>query len=302
VARFERRRPPFWVWNAPLRQLYMSSYHLAPEFAAEYAAALARYRITYLWGYSSALHALALALLGAGITGLKMRLALSNAEPLFDAHRAAIGQAFGCPVRETYGMAEMAVGASECEYGSLHMWPDAGIVETLSEAAESTSGEFVVTSLLKTEMPLIRYRIGDCGLLAPAGTACACGRTLPVLSRLDGRLDDTLYTADGRAVGRMDPVFKRGLPVREAQIIQETLDRVRVRFVPAAGWDHAASEALRGAVRARLGPVDVIAERVASIPRTANGKFRAVVCAIPPSERPAPFARREPVQPALRGE
>ena len=27
-----RHRPPFWVWNAALNQLYMSSYHLAPDF------------------------------------------------------------------------------------------------------------------------------------------------------------------------------------------------------------------------------------------------------------------------------
>ena len=34
-------------------------------------------------------------------------------------------------------------------------------------------------------------------------------------------------------IGRLDPIFKARLPVREAQIIQEALNRVRVRYIPA---------------------------------------------------------------------
>ena len=32
IAPVNRRTPPFWVWNAALHQLYLSSYHLAPDF------------------------------------------------------------------------------------------------------------------------------------------------------------------------------------------------------------------------------------------------------------------------------
>ena len=52
---------------------------------------------------------------------------------------------------------------------------------------------------------------------------------------LAGRIDEVIYTMDGRAMGRLDPVFKARLPIREAQIVQETLDRVRVRLCPGAG-------------------------------------------------------------------
>ena len=31
VAPVQTRRPPFWVWNAALQQLYLTSYHLAPD-------------------------------------------------------------------------------------------------------------------------------------------------------------------------------------------------------------------------------------------------------------------------------
>ena len=36
-----------------------------------------------------------------------MTVAITNAEPVYDYQRATIAQAFNCPVRETYGMAEI---------------------------------------------------------------------------------------------------------------------------------------------------------------------------------------------------
>src|SRR5262245_7043238 len=149
------RRPPFWVWNRGLNQLYMSSYHLAPDLLPFYLEALQRYRIEYLYGYSSSLHALALGVLGSGNASagrpLKLRVALTNAEPLFEGQRQAIEAAFGCPVRETYGMAEMAAGAGECAHGSLHEWPEAGVIELLEgseEVPRGEAGEVVATCLL----------------------------------------------------------------------------------------------------------------------------------------------------------
>ncbi|NOU11846.1 MAG: hypothetical protein HOO98_17775 [Nitrospira sp.] len=59
VTPVSQRQPPFWVWNQGLNQLYMSSYHLAPDLIGSYLDALSRYRVTYLYGYSSSLYALA---------------------------------------------------------------------------------------------------------------------------------------------------------------------------------------------------------------------------------------------------
>jgi phenylacetate-CoA ligase len=43
IVPFGQRRPPFWVWNAGMNQLYMSSYHLAPELTKSYLDALVKY-------------------------------------------------------------------------------------------------------------------------------------------------------------------------------------------------------------------------------------------------------------------
>ena len=158
-------------------------------------------------------------------------------------------------------------------------------VDDLGDAVSTgDSGDLICTGLLNGDMPLVRYRIGDRGAEAPQ-TSCSCARTLPAVARIDGRSDDVLYTTDGRAVGRLDPVFKGHLPIREAQIIQHSLKQIRVRFVPAADFTPASLSELSERLRARLGPVEIVTEALDAIPRTDRGKFRAVVCQLSREDR-----------------
>ncbi len=281
IAPVTRRTPPFWVWNEAFHQLYMSSYHLAPDHIPRYLEALHIYRIKYLWGYTSALHALAQEVVRSGRQDLQMAVVITNAEPVFDYQRQAIEEAFRCPVRETYGMSEMVAAASECEAGNLHLWPEAGILEVLVDGRRvepECSGDLVCTGLLNDDMPLIRYRVGDRGALSGQEEACPCCRSLPLVAAIEGRLDNVLYTPDRRSIGRMDLIFKTKLPIREAQIIQDTLSKFRVRYVPAQDFTPGASQSIAERVIERLGPVEVIMEMVPEIPRGPNGKFRGVVC------------------------
>jgi phenylacetate-CoA ligase len=281
VAPVEQQRPPYWVWNPTMRQLYLSAYHLSVDNVRAYLDALHAHEVTYLLGYPSGLYRLAQAAEEAGLAAAPLRVALGNAEPLLDHQRETIGRVFGCPVRETYGMAEIAAAASECEAGRMHDWPDTGRIELLADEADTpvpdeTPGRLVATGLINADMPLVRYDTGDRARRA-AGAGCLCGRGLPVLRAIEGRTDDVVVTRDGRHIGRLDPVFKADLPIREAQIIQESLDRIRVLYVPTAAYSQADGEALVRRIHDRVGEVEVVLQEVGEVPRTANGKFRAVV-------------------------
>jgi phenylacetate-CoA ligase len=290
VADPERRQPPFWVWNAPMRQLYLSTYHLSPDLASTYVDALEQHRVRYIYGYTSALHALA-AFAPGRLGDLGLAVVITNAEPVTETQRTRIAQAFRCPVRETYGMAETVAAGGECAAGHLHAWPEAGWVEYLEggERVEpGTVGELVCTGLLNPDMPLIRYQVGDRAVAPVVTEPCSCGRTLPLLGPIDGRNDDLAYTVDGRAVSHLHLVFGADLHVSEGQIVQEALDRVRVRYVPERGFGQPDERALVEGVRARMGPVTVALERVETIPRTGNGKLRTVICELPPDQRRGP--------------
>jgi phenylacetate-CoA ligase len=281
VTPIHQRKPPFWVWNAGLNQLYMSSYHLAPDLVSAYVDALKKYKISYILGYSSAIHTIAQEIVRNKPKDFKMDVVITNAEPLLDHQREIIAEAFNCPVRETYGMAEMVTAASECHEGNLHQWLDAGVLE-IDETNEKT-GDFLCTGLVNPDMPLIRYRVGDCGCLSDK--KCVCGRTLPLIEKIEGRNDDVLYTEDGRRVGRLDPVFKNDLPIIEAQIIQNSLKEINVKYVPAENFEQGATKDLAERLRERMGDIEVKFEKVTQIPRTNRGKFRAVICNLSAEEK-----------------
>ena len=287
VVPVERREPPFWVWNAAQRQLYLSTYHLAPDLIPDYLDALASYGIVSMSVYTSSAFALAEEALRLGRRDIRMKVIFTNAEPLPDHQRRVISEAFQCPVRETYGMGETVAGASECEAGSLHQWPEVGVIEVLdgeSAVAPGDMGDLICTGLLNTDMPLIRYRVGDCGRMADPAELCECGRTLPVIASIDGRTNDLLITRDGRRVYWLNPVLYE-IPVRQAQIIQESIDRVRIRYVPTPEFTDEAGRTMTERLRERMGDVRVELEPVEEIARSANGKLRAVICNLTPEER-----------------
>ena len=288
IVPVQQRTPPFWVWNLPLNQLYMSSYHLAPDLIPYYITALRKYRIEYLLGYSSSLYALAEVMKRTDQT-LRLKVVVTNAEPLYPFQRNVIASAFQCPVRETYGMAELVAAASECPDGSLHLWPDVGWVEIAKSGDHDETacgGELICTSLLNMDMPLIRYLVGDRVAQTPDRSSCGCGSALPIFGQVEGRTDDTLYTRDGRRIGRLDPVFKEGLPIREAQIVQETLDTLRVRYVSASDSMMDVGTVIADRLRERMGDVHILLEPTDRIPRESNGKFRSVICRLGANGRP----------------
>lgn len=282
VTPIHQKSPPFWVWNSGLHQLYLSSSHLSPTTCAAYLSALRKYQVVYLWGYASALYSLALFANDSGLKPPGLSLVISNAEPLYAHQRELIARTFACPVRDTYGMSEMVCAASECEAGGLHLWPETGVHEVLQDDSDQPvkpggTGRLVCTGLLNRDMPLIRYETGDRVALASPRSPCGCGRTLPLLLSVEGRHDDVILTADGRRIGRMDPVFKGDIPMREGQIVQESLDLIRVLVVPGREFTARHEQALVEAVRERVGNISVKVELVREIPRSANGKFRAVI-------------------------
>jgi phenylacetate-CoA ligase len=265
-----------------MKQLYLSANHVSPRNTQSYLVAMNQYRITHLVGYSFSAAALAREALDRGFEVPGLKLVITIAEALLPWQRDALRKGFKCEVRESYGMAELVAAAAECQAGSLHLWPEVGWLEVFDDKENvpvpcGTTGRLIATGLMNLAMPLIRYEIGDRGTLGLSGDRCSCGRLLPMLASVEGRMDDVLYTQDGRWLGRLDPVFKANLPIREAQIIQETLDRIRIRYVPTQNFTAESSQVIIERLQARMGPVNVIMEPVEKVPRGANGKFKPVI-------------------------
>jgi phenylacetate-CoA ligase len=183
-------------------------------------------------------------------------------------------------VFEEYSTVENAVFASECEHHRLHVSPDSGVVELLrsdgSPAAPGEPGEVVATCLMRDYQPMIRFRLGD--VATWDAEPCPCGRGMPVLREVLGRVEDVIVGPDGREMVRFHGIFTDQPHVREGQIIQETLTRIRVRVVPADGYGKPDADNITARMHQRLGSgVEIIIEPVDLIPRTKAGKFQPVV-------------------------
>jgi phenylacetate-CoA ligase len=298
VVPAERRVAPFWAWDRTLNQLSLSTFHFTAARAPAYLQALIDHRITCLSGYTSQLLTLAQEALAQAVS-LRMKVVIATGEPLTGDTRHTIARAFGCPVRDTYAAAEMAIAASECPAGRLHLWPEVGWTEVHCDDAPAPAGvmgDLICTGMMNPAMPLVRYAVGDVGRLAADTAMCSCGRTLPRMDRIMGRTDDFLLTPAGERVRWLNTIF-HDLPVRHGQIVQHTPHRVSIRYVPGDGFSAAARTALRGRLELRMAKVVVALEEVAQLPRTRAGKVRTVICNIPAAQRSA-LLRKQPTNPA----
>ena len=277
---------PFYRYNAVERQAYLSPFHLGPATAAKYVEALRRTGAQWLTGYAVSYYLLARYILEQNLRVPPLRAVITTSEKVTEEMRALMQEAYRCRVYEEYSTVENALFASECEHGRLHVSPDVGVVEILrpdgTACRAGEVGEVVATCLMRRFQPLIRFRLGD--LAAWDDQPCPCGRSMPVLKEVVGRIEDVVVGPDGREMVRFHGIFTDQPHVREGQIVQEALERITVRIVPTPEFGEDDVRDIVHRVQQRLGSeVRVRVERVAAIPRTASGKYKAVVSFVPRS-------------------
>jgi phenylacetate-CoA ligase len=141
---------------------------------------------------------------GINIKDTKLRMVSGVGEGWAESYKKKIENKYGVPFLTLYGAVETApFFASECSVrDGLHINADLGILEVIDPDTEKPlpsgeEGELVVTLFQREAMPLIRYRVGDVGSLYPPG-ACACGRTMPRISYVKGRVSQILRISGKR--------------------------------------------------------------------------------------------------------
>jgi phenylacetate-CoA ligase len=236
-------------------------------------------------GYPSSIYLLALHLLETGRSDIRPKAVCTSSEPLLDFHKAAIEQAFQCKSYSYYSNTEAVAHIYECSAGSRHVVTETSLVEVIkpdgTPAQAGEMGELICTGLADRAMPLLRYRIGDTGVVGQA--PCACGRNPPILSSIIGRSMDFIITPAGEHVLTPDLAFKDTFSVKEAQIIQDDVHSIHVKIVARPDYDLLKDEKkIRKGLAEQIGPdIKIDFEYVECIPRTKNGKFKFVISKIP---------------------
>lgn len=268
-------KPPFWRYDLLNNNLLMSSYHLNPKNMKYYVNKIRKYQPQEIFSYPSSIAQIAQYIIDNDEDPISVPLIMTTAEPLTELQRYLINRAFITKIVNQYGCTEMAFFASECCQGTMHVHPEHGIVEALED---NNLGRkvLVATGFVNEVMPLIRYKVGD--VIEISNSNCTCGLPFPVLESLEGRIDDLIYLKDGTPIGRLDPVFKGGLGIREAQIIQNVDSSVDILVVPDVSFSSLTRRTIINEFNKRTQDqlkVNVIT--VQKLSRERNGKFKAVV-------------------------
>jgi len=213
---------------------------LSNEVLSGFVDMLEKFNPEVIRGYATPVYMMAKYLLKAGIDIVRPKSVITSAEVLFDPMRKTIEEALGCPVFDFYGCREIGAIASECqEHSGYHIAAENVVVE-FARNGEPVSceekGSILLTGLRNYGMPLIRYENGDVG--KPTTDACSCGRGLPLMESLEGRITQFLAVRD-KKTEQIVPIYE---PVVEFvilslksspdgfRVIQESLDHIVVQI------------------------------------------------------------------------
>ena len=275
-------KPPRWksakvkLYQRLQGQLMFNTFEQTDALWERVVEGIARHRAEFVVGYVSSLEGFSRYLARTGRKIRPVKAVIAAAEPVFPKTRRTIESAFGAPLFNTYGSREFMSIAGECErHNGLHVNAENLVVEVESPGEPSA---VLVTDLHNFGMPFLRYEIGDVAVVDNG--SCECGRGLPRLRSIEGRLLDMLRTSDGRIVpGELFPHVMKDIPeVLEFQVQQQTLDHIVLSVVLSSPISDRSRGLLEGEIRKAFGDgTRVEVKAVEAIQRLASGKRRVTI-------------------------
>ncbi len=288
---------PHGLWQyEPIRnRLIMSAYHLGEANLPIYIQQMRDFEPKFIEAYPSNLAVIAMYMKKNRLPRIQsVRAILAGSENLFPAQRELLEEAFGCRVYSWYGHGEIAALGGECEVGhDLHMFPEYGILELITEAGDPVTaagemGEIVATGFNNYAMPLIRYRTMDMGMWADG--PCECGRHYPRLKRVEGRKQELVVISDGSVVTLTGLIFGQHFHafshIKQMQLIQTAIGQLMVRIVPDTDYSQCNDEAeIRDKIHAAVGDrLGLCFDYVNDISRSLSGKHLFLIQELPIGE------------------
>lgn len=276
--------PPFYRYNFVEKQLYLSAYHISAHNVENYLYGIQKYKSEYMVGYAMSNYLLARFFDELGLQAPRMKAVLTSSEPLTPEMRSLMERVYQCKIYDGWSGVENCGLISENEFGQLLVSPDTGILEVLNESGEPCKpgevGELVCTGLLNYDQPLIRYKIGDKVRLSKDQTNL-CGRNMPVIESIVGRVEDVVIGPDGREMVRFHGVFVDLPHVTRGQIIQEGFSEFNVLLESSGLLTKEEITLVESRMKSQLGDrISVSVREVKEISPGPNGKFKAVISKI----------------------
>jgi phenylacetate-CoA ligase len=267
---------------------FLSVFELSPDKMREYISILNTWRPKLIVAYAGAMYELAKFAEGEGLDVARQSAIITTAVTLYPFMRQTIERVFQCKVFNRYGSREVGdVAIERPGFGGLWVAPWGNYVEIVDEQGnrvpDGTEGEIVVTSLTNFAMPLLRYRIGDRGMLSGASDPGTRSHG-QVLERIVGRTYDMFVNRHGTLVegGHFMALLYFRDWISRYQVIQEEHSRIVYRVVTRDSETPEQLQAELDEIAAKTSLImhddcDVAFEFVDQISPSVSGKYRFIV-------------------------
>ncbi len=267
--------------------IYLDTMSVTEESVKKFDKECHKAKPTLLFGHSHSLFILSQYVQHLSIKFIHPKGIISSCMMLLPHERKTIEDIFGVRVFDRYGCEEVSLIASECErHEGMHLNIEHLFVEFLKDdgsyAAPGEPGNIIVTDLMNRAMPFIRYQIEDVGV--PTDRKCSCGRGLPLMEKVSGRVADFLIKKDGTkvsGVSLIENTLTKIQGIEQMQIIQESLEIICIKLVSGGKFNEERKITLLRYFQDLFGPgTDIRIESVAVIKPEKSGKYRFSICKV----------------------
>jgi phenylacetate-CoA ligase len=268
------------------RRMFVPAFEMNKKNLREFITKLRKHKPVLIDGYAESFNFLAHYIKNVGLDGVHPKAIISSAQVLPDHSREIIENEFQCGVFDKYGSREFSGIAYECgAHDGHHIVAENYLVEILKDgrpAKPGEIGEIAITDLNNYSMPFIRYRIGDLAVAMDNSATCACGRGLPRIGKIEGRVQSIILTTDGTYIP--SSFFLHLLKdydhiIRQFQVIQEEEGRVTLKIVKGLSFAESVfNDTVLNALREYLGDDMIIdVEFVDKIQMVRTGKHQTSI-------------------------
>ena len=240
-----------------------------------------------LFGHAHSIYMFAKYVSANNIKDLRPQAIVATSMMLLDHERVLIESVFDCKVTNRYGCEEVGLIGCECEqHNGMHLNTDHLYIEFLDDDNQPVPagqpGKIILTDFNNKGMPLLRYQVEDIGV--PSDKACSCGRGLPIMEGLQGRVADFLKGPNGSLVAGISLVERTLTDIKgleQIQLVQPTLNRIEINRVKGVDYDANTDPLLLKELNSVFGPgVECVINDVVEIAQENNGKYRFSICKV----------------------
>lgn len=239
---------------------------------------------SYINGYTSAVLLFAKFLVHKNLTLKKvcpgLKLCIVTSERLFKEDKSLMETVFGVPVVNEYGASEVGLIAFENVKNEWIVNSEDLFIEILDEnnnvVPNGTEGRIVITSLYNKAHPMIRYDIGDSGVLSKRSTL-----KKPVLKKLIGRTSDIAKLPNGKVVPGLTfyyvtkSIIEDTGSIKEFVINQNAADSFKIEYVSQSDFSENQKQKILQAIETYVGKnLKVSFERKDILIRSKSGKLK----------------------------